>query len=82
MRNYNLVNTLVECGVNMSQYDNSDKVNPTLFRNLVGDLRYLTYTKPYICFGIKLISHYLEKPTKTHSNATKESCIILKVLLI
>jgi len=42
MNDCNPVSTLVECGVKMSKYDESEIVDPTLFKSLVGSLRYLT----------------------------------------
>jgi hypothetical protein len=35
------VNTLVECGVNMSKTDEGEKINFKTFKSLVGSLRYL-----------------------------------------
>lgn len=35
MLNCSLVNTLIECGVKLSKFDNGKKVDPTLFKSLV-----------------------------------------------
>ena len=43
-------------------------MNPTLFKSLVGSLRYLTCTRHY---GIGLVSHYMEAPTMTHLKTAK-----------
>ena len=42
MDDCNPVSTPVECGVKMSKYDEGERVDATLFKSLVGSLRYLT----------------------------------------
>jgi hypothetical protein len=47
-------------------------VDPTIFRSLVGSLRYLTCTRrPYILYGVRLVSRYMELPTITHFKVAK-----------
>ena len=46
-------------------------VNPTLFRKLVGNLRYLTCSRPNILYGVGLISRYMEAPTCLHIKTAK-----------
>ncbi|XP_074356641.1 secreted RxLR effector protein 161-like [Apium graveolens] len=46
-------------------------LNPTEFKSTVGGLRYLVHTRPDISYVIGIISHFLEKPTAMHLNATK-----------
>ncbi|XP_022871014.1 uncharacterized protein LOC111390238 [Olea europaea var. sylvestris] len=55
----------------MSKYDESMKVDPSLYRQLVGSLRYLTYTRPDILYGVGLVSRYIEAPTLTHLEIAK-----------
>ena len=38
MDDYNLISTLMECGINLFKNDEAKKVNPTLFKSLVGCL--------------------------------------------
>lgn len=71
MSSCNPVNTPIECGIKLSKHDDSDKVDSTLFRSLVGNLRYLTSTRPDILFGVGLVSRYMEAPTTTHLKAAK-----------
>lgn len=54
------------------KYDISNKVDPTLFRKFVWNLRYLTYTKSDICFGVILVNHFLEAPNSIHILAAKK----------
>ena len=37
----NLVNTPIECGVKLSKHEKGEKVDPTQYKNLVGNLHYL-----------------------------------------
>ena len=62
----------------VSEHDNEEKVNLTLFKSLVGSLRYLTYTRPYILFGVGLVSHYMEAATMTHLKIAKRILRYLK----
>ena len=62
----------------VSKHDNEEKVNLTLFKSLVGSLRYLTYTRPYILFGVGLVSHYMEAATMTHLKIAKRILRYLK----
>ncbi|KAF7132073.1 hypothetical protein RHSIM_Rhsim09G0034600 [Rhododendron simsii] len=60
-------------------YDTTEEVDSTLFKSLVGSLRYLTCTRPDILFGVGLISRYMEAPTMTHFKAAKRILRYLKV---
>ena len=65
------VNTPIECGTKLSKYTKEEHVDPTLFKSLVGSLRYLTCTRPDILYGIGLISRYMEAPTTSHLKTAK-----------
>ncbi|XP_065879565.1 uncharacterized mitochondrial protein AtMg00810-like [Euphorbia lathyris] len=71
MENCNSVSTPVECGIKLTKDEGGDRVNPTLFRSLVGSLRYLTCTRPDILYAVGLVSRYMEAPTVPHWNAAK-----------
>ena len=67
----NPISTPVECGVKLSKHDEAEKVDPTLFKSLVGSLRYLTCTRPDILYAVGLVSRYMENPITTHFKAAK-----------
>lgn len=46
-------------------------VDSTLFKSMVGGLRYLVHTRPDIAFSVGIISRYMEHPTVMHLNAAK-----------
>ncbi|XP_022880403.1 uncharacterized protein LOC111397630 [Olea europaea var. sylvestris] len=71
MQNCNPVSTPIGCGTKMPKYDESTKVDPFLYRQLVGSLRYLTCTRLDILYGVGLVSRYMEAPTLTHLEIAK-----------
>ncbi|GLU18737.1 hypothetical protein SLE2022_350210 [Rubroshorea leprosula] len=71
MSNCKPVNTPVAGGIKLSKFEEGGSVDATLFRGLVGSLRYLTCTRPDILFGVGLVSRYLEAPTTVHLKAAK-----------
>ncbi|KAF2284399.1 hypothetical protein GH714_021508 [Hevea brasiliensis] len=41
-------------------------VDTTLYRSIIGSLRYLVNTRPDITFSVGVLSRFMEKPTTTH----------------
>ena len=70
MEDYAKINTPDECGVNMS--NEKKKINLTIFKSLVGNLRYLTCTYPVIVFEVGLGNRFVETPTMTNFKALKQ----------
>jgi Reverse transcriptase (RNA-dependent DNA polymerase) len=65
------VSTPVDCGVKLSRHDKGKVVDVTLYKSLVGSLRYLTCTRPNIVYAIGLVSRYMEEPRSTHWKTIK-----------
>ena len=42
------------------------KVDATLYRSIVGSLRYLVHTRPNIAFVVGNVSHFMEDPREDH----------------
>jgi hypothetical protein len=55
----------------------SEKIDGTLYRQLVGSLLYLTATRPDIAYEVGMVSRFMSNPHLEHSNAAK---IILKYI--
>eukprot|EP00253_Pinus_taeda_P003250 PITA_03250 len=49
----------------------SELVDPTLYRKLIGSLTYLVNTRPDICFAVNTMSQFMCEPRKVHWVAAK-----------
>ena len=47
------------------------KVDATLYRSIVGGLRYLVHTRPDIAFAVGYVSRFMEDPREDHWAAVK-----------
>ncbi|KAF2297070.1 hypothetical protein GH714_016331 [Hevea brasiliensis] len=68
----------MECRVKLSKFNNGEKIDSTLFKSLVGSLRYLTFSGPNILFAVGLVSHFMEDPVSFHMNVAKRILRYLK----
>jgi len=66
MESCNSVSTPIETSIKLSKEGDDRVIEPTLYKSLVGSLRYLTITRPDIVYGVGLVSRYMEKPMQTH----------------
>ncbi|XP_015968023.1 uncharacterized mitochondrial protein AtMg00810-like [Arachis duranensis] len=58
--------TLLEPNVHFTPMDDTVLDNPTLYRQLVGGLVYLTVTRPDIAYPIHVLNQFLSAPRITH----------------
>ncbi|GMI77003.1 cysteine-rich RLK (RECEPTOR-like protein kinase) 8 [Hibiscus trionum] len=65
------VSTPVDCGVKLSRHDMGKVIDATLYKSLVGCLRYLTCTRPDILYAVGLVSRFMEEPRATHWKTIK-----------
>jgi hypothetical protein len=58
---------------NWKKVDSSraERVDATLYRQLIGSLMYLTNTRPDICFAVNQLSQFMVEPTRLHWVAAK-----------
>lgn len=63
--------TPMESRLKLSNRSTSREVDATMYRSLVGSLRYLVDTRPDICFAVGYVSRYMERPTQEHLIAVK-----------
>ncbi|KAK2993953.1 hypothetical protein RJ640_000551 [Escallonia rubra] len=71
MNDCNPVTIPAETGVELRVDSNRKSVNPTLYKSMVGSLRYLTFTRPDITYAVGLVSRYMERTKQDHFNAVK-----------
>lgn len=50
----------------LTAHDGALLPQPTVFRELVGSLQYLTITRPYISFAVNSMSQYMSQPRVPH----------------
>ncbi|XP_070005222.1 uncharacterized mitochondrial protein AtMg00810-like [Nicotiana sylvestris] len=62
----NPMNTLMEIGIRLSKFNAREKLDPTFFKSLVGNLRYLTCTMPGILFAVGVVSHSMQASSSTN----------------
>ena len=67
----NAVSTPLEARVKFTNIEESDIVDVTTYKSLIGSLRYLTHTRPDLLYSIGILSRYMEKPSQEHLNAVK-----------
>lgn len=78
MENCKPIGTPIQCGTKHSRHDGGEAVDPTLFKSLVGSLRYLTCTRPDILYAVGIISRFMESPTTSHLKTAKRILRYLK----
>ncbi|CAL2241350.1 unnamed protein product [Prunus armeniaca] len=71
MENANPISTPCVTGLKLSKDGEGKLVNSTMFRSLVGNLMYLTVTRPDIMFSVSLVSRFMEKPYSNHWEVAK-----------
>ena len=57
-----------------SHSSDSESVDATVFRSIVGALQYLTFTRPDIIYAVNKVSQFFSNPTLIHLKAVK--CIL------
>ena len=72
------VNRPIVPGFKMSRDNHGVTVDETYFKQMVGNLMYLTVTRLDIMFSISLINRYMAKPTELHLQAVKRILRYLK----
>ena len=53
--------TPMNTNMNLLSDETSELVDMTQYRQIIGSLMYLTYTRPDICFDVNTLSQYLAK---------------------
>ncbi|XP_017441208.1 secreted RxLR effector protein 161-like [Vigna angularis] len=62
----------------LSSQEKESKVDATLFKQLVGSLRYMCNSRPNISFGVRLVSRFMHDPRQSHPAAAKHILCYLK----
>lgn len=58
-------------GVCLEDGSDTPLVDSTLYQQLVGNLLYLTHSKPYLSYAVGALSKYMQEPHELHRNVAK-----------
>ena len=72
MAGCNRCNTPMECILKLRKEDDAKPFDPSLYRSIIGSLRYLVHSRPDITHAVGIVSRFMEKPTNTHWTAVKQ----------
>ena len=61
----------MEPNAKMCAHEGKDLEDATMYRQLVGNLIYLTLTRPDISYAISVMSRYMQNPKKPHLEAVR-----------
>ena len=64
----NAATTPLEARGQFSTEEGRSTVNSTLYRSLIGSLRYLTHTRPDLLFSVGILSRHMENPNQEYYN--------------
>jgi len=78
MEDSNLVKTPIETGIKLTKEGDRRTVDATYFKQIVGSLRYLTCTRPNICYVVGLVSRYMESPRQVYLQDVKRIMCYIK----
>jgi Reverse transcriptase (RNA-dependent DNA polymerase) len=71
MKDCNPTQILMEPRLKLSKVSSNPPVDKTLYRSIVGSLRYLLHTCPELAFSVSIVSRYMENPIMEHTTAVK-----------
>jgi hypothetical protein len=63
--------TPMEPRLKLSKVSSAPSIDATMFRSVVGSLRYLVNTRPDLSYSVGFISRFMENPTTEHLGAMK-----------
>lgn len=58
--------TPMEPRLKLSKVSSAPDIDPTMYRSVVGSLRYLVNTRPNLAYSVGFISRFMENPTTEH----------------
>ncbi|XP_019460108.1 PREDICTED: uncharacterized protein LOC109359870 [Lupinus angustifolius] len=79
MLEWNPASSPVETSHTLRKEDTKDEsVDSTLYRQMIGSLRYICNSRPDLAYGVGLVSRYMEHPKYSHMQALKRILGYLK----
>ncbi|XP_019242132.1 PREDICTED: uncharacterized protein LOC109222208, partial [Nicotiana attenuata] len=78
MLDANSVSTPMSTNEPLSLDDGSSSADAKLFRQVIGSLQYLTFTRPDICFAVNKLAQFQHRPSLKHWQVAKRLLRYLK----
>jgi hypothetical protein len=78
MENCNIAETPMEANLKLPRNDDEQAVDATLFKQVVGSLRFICNTRIYINYVVGSVSRFMSKPKTSHLIATMRILRYLK----
>jgi len=78
MKSYNSVSNPSEINLKLDECSKEEKVDSTMFRQIVGSLRYLCNSRPDICYSVSIIRKFIHDPRKSHLIVAKRMLRYIK----
>ena len=72
MGSCNSCQTPMECRLKLTKEDGKAAVDATLYRSVIGSLRYLVNTRPDMAYAVGVVRRFMEKPSSAHWSAVKQ----------
>jgi hypothetical protein len=72
MSGCNSCHTPMECRLKLGKKNGGAAVDATLYRSIIGSLRYLVNTRPDISYAVSILSRFMESPAEQHWAAMKQ----------
>ncbi|XP_050883926.1 secreted RxLR effector protein 161-like [Lathyrus oleraceus] len=81
MSNYNAAATPLETGAKLKKETYDKFLSVTLYKQIIGSLRYLCNARPNICQSVELLNRIMEKPQECHFTAVKRVMRYIKGMI-
>nr|GEU77159.1 ribonuclease H-like domain, reverse transcriptase, RNA-dependent DNA polymerase [Tanacetum cinerariifolium] len=62
----------MDLGTKLVKAKDGNSVDTTYYRNLIGSLKYLLHTRPYLSYSVGLLSRFMQDPKEHHLKAVKK----------
>lgn len=79
MNQCNSIKSPLEANVKLKVDEAEEAVDETLYKQMVGSLRFLCNSRPELAFSVGLVSRFMNKPRKSHMVAVKRILRYVKV---
>jgi hypothetical protein len=74
MTGYKPISIPLEQNVKLSADEGDIMEDTTMYRRIMGSLIYMTITRPYLSYGVSVVSQFMQAPRKPHLDAVR--CIL------